>query len=84
MFGFYPLICVRANKEKEQYLFRRLNNSLDTVAFFIDVLFATVVFSQSSSCFEEIPRLWAEGWLNCSNLEVPENFKVSCSATEKA
>jgi len=23
----------------------------------------------------------AEGWLNCSNLEVPENFKVSCSAT---
>ena len=48
------------------------------------VLFATVVFSQSSSCFKGIPRLGAEGWLNCSNLEVPENFKVSCSATEEA
>jgi len=48
------------------------------------VLFATVVFSQSSSCFEGIPRLLAEGWLNCSNLEVIDNFKVSCSATEEA
>jgi len=32
---------------------------------------------------EGILRPWAEGWLNCPNLEVPENFKVSCSDTEE-
>ena len=43
----------------------------------------TVDFSQSSSLFEGIlSRMAKDGW-TCSNLVVLENYKVSCSDTEK-
>ncbi len=78
------LVSCGMRRLKIEVSLRRTNLSLTMYAHCLDSICffeLTFIFRQKCCLVRESRGFLAEGWLNCPNLEVPENFKVSCSDT---